>query len=202
MYGFRKENKEKKTKQEEYRHEYFRRGCKDLLKNITRKKRGDDEEEERPVRPQMKNKDFDESVFIKSEIIRDHDDVSHRVKNLLKSYDELSSEKDNIGSTIDRVKKDIDDMKNEFSTKLEIMMQFLMKQHNAGPVFVKSAKTVSQQPSIVATKPQANKGYKIFDNSNNSNNNNILELLKFFQNRQSDISDPTMVNRYLSSRNW
>lgn len=44
MYGFRKENREKKTGQEEYRHEFFKKNHKELLKNITRKRRNEDSE--------------------------------------------------------------------------------------------------------------------------------------------------------------
>lgn len=44
MYGFRKETKEKKTKQEEYKHEFFKRGKPELLEKITRKKKTDDDE--------------------------------------------------------------------------------------------------------------------------------------------------------------
>ena len=43
MYGFRKENKEKKTRQEEYKHEYFKKGHRELLKNITRRRKGEEE---------------------------------------------------------------------------------------------------------------------------------------------------------------
>jgi len=46
MYGFRKEHKEKKTKQDEYRHEYFKRGHEELLKNIKRKKKRSDSDDE------------------------------------------------------------------------------------------------------------------------------------------------------------
>lgn len=45
MYGFRKENKEKKTKQEEYKHEFFKKSQPELLDCITRKKKQGDEEE-------------------------------------------------------------------------------------------------------------------------------------------------------------
>jgi HSF-type DNA-binding len=45
MYGFRKENKEKKSRQEEYKNEFFRKGRKDLLSQIVRKRRGEEEED-------------------------------------------------------------------------------------------------------------------------------------------------------------
>ena len=47
MYGFRKENKERKTKQEEYKNENFKRGHPELLQNIIRKKKIEDDEEEK-----------------------------------------------------------------------------------------------------------------------------------------------------------
>jgi HSF-type DNA-binding len=45
MYGFRKENKEKKSRQEEYKNEFFRKGRRDLLSQIVRKKRGEEEDD-------------------------------------------------------------------------------------------------------------------------------------------------------------
>lgn len=47
MYGFRKENKEKKTKQEEYRHDDFKKDSPENLCKINRKKKGGDEEDGR-----------------------------------------------------------------------------------------------------------------------------------------------------------
>ena len=47
MYGFRKENKERKTKQEEYKNENFKRGHPELLQKIVRKKKVEEEEEEK-----------------------------------------------------------------------------------------------------------------------------------------------------------
>ena len=47
MYGFRKENKERKTKQEEYKNDNFKRGHPELLQNIIRKKKIEDDEEEK-----------------------------------------------------------------------------------------------------------------------------------------------------------
>lgn len=47
MYGFRKENKERKTKQEEYKNENFKRGHPELLQRIVRKKKVEEEDEEK-----------------------------------------------------------------------------------------------------------------------------------------------------------
>ena len=47
MYGFRKENKEKKTKQEEYRHDDFKKDSPENLCKINRKKKSGDEEDGR-----------------------------------------------------------------------------------------------------------------------------------------------------------
>lgn len=47
MYGFRKENKERKTKQEEYKNENFKRGHPELLQKIVRKKKIEEDDEEK-----------------------------------------------------------------------------------------------------------------------------------------------------------
>jgi len=136
MYGFRKENKEKKTKQEEYKHEFFRRGCKELLKNITRKKRGEDEAEDR-LQLQVASKhgrhrppsvdSFDESVYVKPEILRDHEDLTKRVHNLMKGYEDLEREKEGIRKTLDKVGKDVEELKGEYTNQLDLLWQFLSK---------------------------------------------------------------------------
>lgn len=90
MYGFRKENKEKKTKYEEYRHEGFRRGEREKLGAVTRKKKTGPStllKESREAKDQgtnnmlmlepfaqnlvLKKYNYEELDFIKPEIIAD-----------------------------------------------------------------------------------------------------------------------------------
>ena len=213
MYGFRKQNKEKKTKQEEYKNEFFKKDCKDLLKNITRKKRTDEEIQEKGVNDRGRNgadysgknrglinEDFDEGFYIRPEIVKDHEDVARRVNNLLKSYDDLAVEKDNIGNTIDRVEREIDEMKQEFSTKLDLMMNFLVNQYSSSK-YKKSASGNSpsnnqQQSSLVFPASIKGGGMNMLEGSTNATNNilNNANILNFLRSRQKEGFDQTQIN--------
>lgn len=193
MYGFRKENKEKKTKQEEYKHEYFRKGCKELLKSITRKKRGDDELDDR-LQLQISSKHghrhrppsvdgFDESIYIKPEILRDHEDLTKRLHNLMKGYDDLDREKEDIRKTLDRVHKDMEELKGEYCTKLDMLMKFL---NNPSATYVKS-KGSTQPLNMLMPVTQNHMG--LYDSSRLGS----INFAKLFKNRQDHI-EPTKIN--------
>lgn len=192
MYGFRKENKEKKTKQEEYKHEFFRRGCKDLLKSITRKKRGEDEAEDRLQlhisarhgRPRPPSVDsFDEGVFVKPEILRDHEDLAKRVHNLMKGYEDLDREKDGIRKTLDKVNKDVEELKGEYTNQLDLILQFLSMPPGS---FVKG-KTAGQGLGLLLPVVQGRRG--VFEGGRVSG----FSLPKHFLSR-GEALEPTKIS--------
>ena len=150
MYGFRKENKEKKTKQEEYKHEYFRKGSKELLKNITRKKKPDEEADggrgtyhssskhashHHLLIPlgQAKNGGrerafefrVDDLATIKPEVLEDHVATMKRVRLLLDSYNGLVQEKHQIMDTLSKVSDAIIHIKEDVETKLNTLISIM-----------------------------------------------------------------------------
>lgn len=121
MYGFRKENKEKKSRQEEYKNEFFRKGRKDLLSQIVRKRRGEDDDEGRGGRAvaipagrgRIANFGFSEAdlKLIKPEMIQEHERMLERISQLRGSYETLLEEKQEIANNLKFIQTEIANLK-------------------------------------------------------------------------------------------